>query len=311
MKKRTLIISVFILMLSIQAGTESRFYKKHRKAVTDQHSSDIANRDAVLKQLNSFIGGINGEVSKENNVMLSTPVMEKHIEGVTEITHFHTTGAIPPAIYGYASVSNLNMRTDDSGSGEIIGRLSFREEVEILYQSDRTSTVGGAKAPWLLIRRANRDEGWVWGGYLSDRKPSKEGKQEITTDWNIIMPASGRISSRFGYRVDPITRRRKSFHKGIDIAAPKGTPVYAAEAGTVHMAKYVRYGYGNLIVLKHSSDFSTYYGHLSKILVSKNNRIKKGDLIGRVGTTGRSTGPHLHFEVRKGNKALNPEQYIK
>lgn len=117
----------------------------------------------------------------------------------------------------------------------------------------------------------------------------------------------GRISSKFGYRIDPFSKR-SAFHGGLDIAAPSGTPVYATRAGEVSMASY--YGaYGKLVTVQHAYGYETYYGHLSRIRVKRGQKVKKGDLLGFVGTTGRSTGPHLHFEVRKNGNRKRPQIY--
>ena len=123
----------------------------------------------------------------------------------------------------------------------------------------------------------------------------------------VIWPAYGVISSPFGWRIHPITKRW-SFHTGIDIAAPIGSPVFAAESGIVEYAGRSR-GYGNLIVINHGA-FKTAYAHLSRIDVFVGQYVRKGQLIGRVGSTGFSTGPHLHFEVRLGKKFVNPLTYL-
>lgn len=116
---------------------------------------------------------------------------------------------------------------------------------------------------------------------------------------------TGRISSRFGMRSDPFTRRR-TFHGGLDIAAPHGTPVYASRSGKViRVGKKVR-GYGQLIVIEHKYGYRTYYGHLSKIMVKTGQKVAAGKQIGKVGSSGRATGPHLHFEVRKHGRKTNP-----
>jgi murein DD-endopeptidase MepM/ murein hydrolase activator NlpD len=114
----------------------------------------------------------------------------------------------------------------------------------------------------------------------------------------------GRLSSGFGKRNDPFTNKL-TFHGGVDLAAPKGTAVYASADGKVDF-QGKQGGYGNLIILKHELGYESRYGHLSKILVKKGNKIKKGDKIGEVGSTGRSTGNHLHFEVRRFSKRERP-----
>ena len=117
-----------------------------------------------------------------------------------------------------------------------------------------------------------------------------------------------RISARFGYRMHPIYRK-KMFHFGIDLSAPIGRMVYAPADGVVFFAG-VRSGYGKFLILSHPFGFSTAYGHLSKILVRPGQYVKRGDPIAKVGNTGRSTGPHLHYEVRYLSYWLNPLKFL-
>ncbi len=115
---------------------------------------------------------------------------------------------------------------------------------------------------------------------------------------------SARISSGFGRRVDPFLRR-PGFHAGIDLAAAEGSEVRSTAPGTVVSAGWES-GYGKMVEIRHADGFSTRYGHLSAILVSAGAHLAAGTPVGRVGSTGRSTGPHLHYETRRGGKAINP-----
>lgn len=117
-----------------------------------------------------------------------------------------------------------------------------------------------------------------------------------------IWPARGRLTSRFGWR-------RWRHHDGIDIAAPYGTPVTAARDGVVVFAGWY-HAYGKAIIVDHGSGLQTLYGHNSKLLVRSGQRVAKGELIAKVGSTGRSTGPHLHFEVRINGRPVNPIKYL-
>ncbi len=128
------------------------------------------------------------------------------------------------------------------------------------------------------------------------------------TIWPLVF--KGYVTSYFGYRRDPVTGNLGAFHEGIDIAARTGTLVRATAAGTVTIAR--RYGnYGLLVEIKHGSyNLTTRYAHNSKLLVKEGQKVKKGDLIAYVGSTGKSTGPHLHYEVRIGNKPVNPKNYL-
>lgn len=116
------------------------------------------------------------------------------------------------------------------------------------------------------------------------------------------------LTSSFGMRVSPISGKWK-FHSGIDMAATVGTNVYSCKSGTVNYTGFNEV-YGNYIILMHQSGITSVYAHLSKILVQKNQIVSSGEVIGKVGVTGETTGPHLHFEIRVNGTAQNPEQYF-
>jgi murein DD-endopeptidase MepM/ murein hydrolase activator NlpD len=127
-------------------------------------------------------------------------------------------------------------------------------------------------------------------------------------DGKYIWPVLGNITSWFGNRVHPILRV-SAYHTGIDIGAPSGRPVFAVDEGIVLYSG--RWGnYGNVVIIDHGNNTTTLYGHLSKYLVKNNVKVAKGQVIGLVGSTGLSTGPHLHFEVRKSGKVQDPLQYL-
>jgi murein DD-endopeptidase MepM/ murein hydrolase activator NlpD len=117
-------------------------------------------------------------------------------------------------------------------------------------------------------------------------------------------PVTGTITSPFGWRSNPFGGGPE-FHQGLDIAAPQGTTVTAAAAGTVIMAQWYG-GYGNYVLIDHGGSYSTGYGHLSAMYVSAGQSVQRGQAIGAVGSTGQSTGPHLHFEVRIAGKPVDP-----
>ena len=126
-----------------------------------------------------------------------------------------------------------------------------------------------------------------------------------------IQPVSNkdlkRTASGFGWRVDPVYQTRR-FHQGMDFSAPKGTPVYVTGDGIVTKAGYEQ-GYGNIIYVDHGHGYTTRYAHLSKFKVKKGMKVTRGTEIGLVGNTGKSTGPHLHYEVHLNGKVMNPMHY--
>ena len=135
------------------------------------------------------------------------------------------------------------------------------------------------------------------------------GNSETNATGCFIFPVASYvyISSRFGMRVHPITGQYKS-HTGLDIASNQGTTVYAADSGTVVLAEWYG-GYGNCIMIDHGNGYKTLYGHLSVISVKNGQSVSQGQTIGAVGSTGNSTGPHLHFEVYENGDRIDPEQF--
>jgi murein DD-endopeptidase MepM/ murein hydrolase activator NlpD len=123
------------------------------------------------------------------------------------------------------------------------------------------------------------------------------------------MPLAGMtLTSSFGMRTHPVLGGRRQ-HNGVDLAAPRGTPVYATADGRVGMAQWFS-SYGNYVQIEHGGQLQTRFGHLSSYTVTEGEMVRKGQLIGYVGSTGRSTGPHLHYEVRVAGEAVDPTPYM-
>ena len=124
-----------------------------------------------------------------------------------------------------------------------------------------------------------------------------------------LVPVDGvKLTSDFGMRWHPVLGGRRQ-HKGVDLAAPAGTPIHASADGIVGRADWFS-GYGLYVALEHGGNIETRYGHMSRLNVAAGQTVHKGDIIGYVGTTGRSTGPHLHYEVRIAGEAVNPIPYL-
>jgi len=152
-----------------------------------------------------------------------------------------------------------------------------------------------------------------WEALEKGGRVDKSGNILAAPQANVAVPSrmpveDMRMTSSYGMRDHPILRQRKR-HNGVDLAAARGTPVYATADGMVGVAKY--YGsYGNYVQIEHGGELETRYGHLSSYTVSAGDLVRKGDLIGYVGSTGRSTGPHLHYEVRVDGEPVNPIPYM-
>lgn len=121
---------------------------------------------------------------------------------------------------------------------------------------------------------------------------------------------SGKIISNFGYRKNPFTGYGVEYHYGIDIKGERGTPIKTTANGVVELARW-NGGYGKCVIVKHENNLKTLYGHLSEISVKEGEKIECGSIVGKLGNTGRSTGPHLHYEIIKNGEKLNPIKYVK
>lgn len=140
-----------------------------------------------------------------------------------------------------------------------------------------------------------------------------KNKEKLLAAIPAIQPVSNkdlnRIASGFGYRIDPVYKVAK-FHAGLDFAAPQGTPIYATADGVIKEANYNAGGYGNHVVINHGYGYETLYGHMYKIKAKPGDHIKRGEVIGYVGSTGKSTGPHCHYEVHRSGERIDPVYYF-
>lgn len=145
---------------------------------------------------------------------------------------------------------------------------------------------------------------------LESNKASTAPVRRATASIPSLVPVttSRALTSGFGMRVHPVLGGMRA-HKGIDLSAPTGTPIRATADGVVGKADWFG-GYGLYVELAHGANMETRYGHMSRIAVAEGQRVRKGDIIGYVGSTGRSTGPHLHYEVRIAGEAVNPVPYM-
>lgn len=124
-----------------------------------------------------------------------------------------------------------------------------------------------------------------------------------------IWPCTGHVTSFFGFRIHPVFSGEE-FHSGLDIANEKNAPIYATADGVIKFCDW-QSGYGRLIIVDNGYNYNTYYGHLAKILVNKGDKVRRGQLIGLMGSSGTSTGNHLHYEIQYYGKAVNPAKFIK
>jgi murein DD-endopeptidase MepM/ murein hydrolase activator NlpD len=196
-------------------------------------------------------------------------------------------------LYAEMETNKEELKNNEQDKEVMMAKIAKQiEDMEEISEESAKELTDLAKKQSALIAKKNRIKDYYKGGKLG-----------------MPLRVEYRLSSPFGYRTHPITGKKK-LHAGMDMAAPKGTPVYAAETGVVIVAQSWS-GYGNCIIIDHGGGLWTLYGHLSVILVKNGETVKRGNKIGLVGSTGQSTGNHLHFEVRKNSEPVNPAPYLK
>ena len=182
---------------------------------------------------------------------------------------------------------------------------------------NRYQELNGFKNSDLIIEAAKKIDQITKQLYIQSKSFDEiidlaKSKAEMLTAIPAIQPVANkdlkRMASGFGYRIDPIYKTRK-MHAGMDFSAPSGTPIYATGNGKISKVRKSRRGYGNHVKIDHGYGYVTLYAHMSKYIVREGQKVKRGEIIGYVGSTGKSVAPHLHYEVHKDNKKINPVNF--
>ncbi len=193
-----------------------------------------------------------------------------------------------------------SLRTVEAERAEEIAKVESLPEGQLVYAID--TTVRRIRA-----RITAQQKSYTELAKLVDKK------EDILAATPAIQPVSNkdlnRIASGYGYRIDPVYKTIK-MHAGLDFAAPQGTPIYATADGVVKTAGQSSGGYGNHVVINHGFGYETLYGHMVRIKARNGQRVKRGEVIGYVGSTGKSTGPHCHYEVHKNGQKLDPVYFF-
>lgn len=204
--------------------------------------------------------------------------------------------------------SGIQPRYHEVGSGDSLVSIAKRYAVPLkdLKARNRSQVRRGLQAGMRLYIPFEARPDWN----KEFEVKSDGGRREVASAemGRFIWPVRGAISSPYGPRY--LRRYGRGHHDGIDIVARQGTPVRSARSGHVIYANNRISGYGNMIIVRHPGQFATVYAHLSRFHVRRGQYVAKGQLIGRVGRTGRATSPHLHFEVRDGQSAVDPLPFL-
>lgn len=194
----------------------------------------------------------------------------------------------------------------DSARAEMIERQKEIAKVESMEEHELVGSIEGSLKN--LFQRINSQK-----KSYSELANLIKNKEQLLAATPAIQPVSNldlnRIASGFGYRIDPIYKTVK-MHAGLDFSAPQGTPIYATADGRIKIAGYSDGGYGNHVVINHGYGYETLYGHMVRIKARRGQSVKRGEVIGYVGSTGKSTGSHLHYEVHKNGQRLDPVYFF-
>ena len=298
------VVGICMLLVSSYLGmtaSVARSYMEHMSK--DSYIEQLSKENAVLSNLN-----------RENEKKL-LEIKDKLVRIDTDLAYLDSlSGEITQIVKGTksATASTSLPSRGDYERGALPGRETEPQEIISLVNGpnrdlsllDRTTMFSEA-TDWLSELQQSADKMEIRLNSLKKSAVSYRDKLEHTPRG---MPTRGRITSRYGSRRHPVTGRTQ-MHEGIDLAAPTGTPIVATADGVV-LFSGSRAGYGRTVIIDHGYGFQTLYGHASKIVVRVGQRVKHGQVIAYVGSSGVSTGSHLHYEVRVSGKPVNPWPYM-
>lgn len=277
-------------------------FKEKLKSLIPYMLSVFGGTIALYAVFTFFIDSPKEKMLKRENekLKLQYELMNKEISGITEV------------------LQDLQYR-DDNIYRTIFGKKPIAPSIRKAGFGgvNRYSDLEGYNSSDLLIETAKKLDIVTKQLYIQSKSFDEIAtlagtKKDMLTKVPAIQPILNRnltrIASFYGYRIDPVYKTRK-FHHGIDFTAPVGTDIYATGDGVVVEVKKSRAGYGNRVVIDHGFGYKTRYAHMSRMFVKKGQKVKRGEVIGHVGNTGKSVGPHLHYEVLKNDHSVDPINY--
>ncbi len=277
------VTAVAIILIGIVATGTHRYINMQRA---------LADKDALLAQIDQQSSAIESQrhqiqtfAEEINNLKLS----------LRALNDFETKIRI---------IANLEQKTDQATLFAVGGSMPEDLDPNLPLSQDHGRLVRKMHDQMKTVQQASSLQEDSFTSLLK----SLESKRNLLAATPSLRPTTGWISSKFGYRVSPFTGR-KEFHKGLDIATRQGTPIIAPADGVVTFSGK-KWLMGKMMTVDHGYGMLTRYGHIYKLKKKKGDRVKRGEVIALVGNTGRSTGPHLHYEVRLNGVPVNPTKYI-
>lgn len=323
-------IILFLIATFLIIGAVAFLYKPtYSVHINGQQVGYTANKSELQKKINEYVE--NGDGSNKNIAFVQVDSLPEYklcllkrnvVTNDKEIYQKTISGGIPYYRY-YAILDNNEEKYYVSSFEEaekVVNDLKEKGSTNIesisiseKYETDLktlTSTEEVVSKLYVepvktvtVAKNANAGSRARASGSVNTSSKISGGKASLGI--SLIRPVSGTITSRFGVS----SNIRRSSHTGLDIAAPTGTPVKAAASGTVTFSGW-KGSYGNMLVISHGNGVQTYYGHCSKLYAKNGQKVSQGDVVASVGSTGNSTGPHLHLEIRVNGTAYNPQNYI-
>ncbi|MNM58198.1 Murein DD-endopeptidase MepM [compost metagenome] len=281
------LLSISGLIVSLQAysGHTVASLEQELQSNNMQLQAVVTDKDEAIKRLQAQIITLSAESKSMKNKVLKVSEMEKELQQI--ISKFGTGKAL----------SSPSTPEDTSHIGGEFIAVHDVNTVSLLAYDTQDDF---AEMSELINAMLSRVPGMI--------DQAEHIHQSLSGTPSLWPTLSRSITSSFGYRSDPFTKK-SAFHAGVDISGEIGDPIYSAGAGTVLQADHSP-ARGNYIIIKHPNGLQTWYMHLSRISVSVNDKVTKGEVIGNLGSTGRSTGPHLHFQVLKQNRPIDPLPYL-
>lgn len=310
------------------AGLETDISAVQR--VIDEKSADIEAKNQELERLENELDETQKRLKKRMKVIYENGT-ESYIEIILDskgITDMFTRIAVVEAILKHDNNMMDNYRDQidavDAAKAAVEAEKEEQEEAQQILKEKKAEVEVKLEEQKKIIDSLSTDIEELKKQEEAQEKAAKELQSQIdaalkeTSQSTVRYSGNGKFgfpltsytrkSSPYGYRIHPITGTRK-FHSGVDYAAPYGTSILAAEDGVVLTAGW-NSGYGNCVTINHGGGYVTLYGHCSSLLVSAGQKVTKGQTIAKVGSTGNSTGNHLHFEVRINGSPVDPEGYL-
>jgi murein DD-endopeptidase MepM/ murein hydrolase activator NlpD len=288
-----LLISCTVYFLHINNLRVTSELKSQLSGANQQLSETMAAKEQAIELLQNDVIQLSEQTQLMKTQVEEMKKLEKDLKEIAQID-LSESSSDAPSLANAASADSTPVLSHGVG-----GAMIAVSEEDILELGQETkSTLTELSKQVELLRTS-----------LTETKQKVEEKQHLLSLTPTIWPTTSKVvSSPFGYRKDPFTKV-PSFHSGLDIAAKEDEPVFAAAEGTVVSVGSDK-SHGNNIVIEHSKGLRTWYMHLNKNLVQQGQTVKKGETIGLLGSTGRSTGPHLHYEVIKNGVSIDPRPFL-